>query len=321
MRVKNTALIISVFLLLASAAAHAQTAGVVTLRANSTSASGSLVPVLTWSTNPTASSCRASGGWSGNKTVAGNETLARISASTNYTLTCTWSTGSSTVSWVAPTQNTNGTALVDLAGFRVYYGTSSTSLTQTSVVNNVAARTTTINSLAPGTWYFKVRAFNASQTESTDSNVAAKAVAGATAAGTVGITITGTPPPPPPPPTGSNEVEPNNYTGQAQLVATSGTTVNGNMSSSSDGDYYRINLPAGKRLTAVMTPNSSSDYELYLYNSSGTAIAWSENGRGVAETVTVTNSGSSTVAYYVRVHYYGGGTGSTNGKYTIRLSW
>ena len=35
-------------------AAQAQTAGVVTLRANQTSGTGSLTPVLTWSTNPAA---------------------------------------------------------------------------------------------------------------------------------------------------------------------------------------------------------------------------------------------------------------------------
>ena len=190
MGVKNTGLIISVCLLLASGAAHAQTAGVVTLRANSTSATGSLVPVLTWSTNPTATSCRASSGWSGNKASAGTETLARISANTNYTLTCSWSTGSAVVSWVAPTANTDGTPLTNLAGFRVYYGTSSTSLTQSTTLNNVAARSATISSLVPGTWYFKVRAFNTSQVESTDSNLASKIVAGATAANTVSITIT-----------------------------------------------------------------------------------------------------------------------------------
>ena len=317
MSVKRALLIIALFL--GGNAVQAQTAGVVTLRANSTSASGSLTPVLTWSTNPAASSCRASGGWSGNKSTAGTETLARINASTNYTLTCSWSSGSSTVSWVAPTENTNGTSLTDLAGFRIYYGTSSTSLTQTSTVSNVAARSATIGSLAPGTWYFKVRAFNASQVESNDSNVASKVVAGASAAGNVSITITSTPTTPPA--TGSNEVEPNNYTGQAQVIGTSGTTINGTMSSSSDADYYRVSLPAGKTLSVTMTPNSSSDYEMYLYNSGGTVVSWSENGRGVAENLTVRNSGSSPVIYYVRVAYYGGGTGSTNGKYTIRLSW
>jgi hypothetical protein len=181
--------VVPLFLVVAGAA-HAQSAGVVTLRANSTSATASLVPVLTWSTNPTATSCRASGGWSGTKAAAGTATLPAINANTNYTLTCSWGTGSSTVSWVAPTQNTNGTPLTNLAGFRVYYGTSASSLTQSSTVNNVAARSATIGSLTPGTWYFKVRALNTAQVESNDSNVASKTVAGATAAKTVNITIT-----------------------------------------------------------------------------------------------------------------------------------
>ncbi len=176
-------------LLVAAGAAQAQTAGVVTLRANSTSATGSFVPVLTWSTNPAASSCRASGGWSGTRAASGTVTLPAITANTNYTLTCSWSTGSAVVSWVAPTANTNGTPLTNLAGFRVYYGTSSTSLTQSTTVNNMAARSATISPLVPGTWYFKVRAFNASQVESNDSNLASKTVAGATAANTVRIAI------------------------------------------------------------------------------------------------------------------------------------
>src|SRR5213076_1330508 len=94
--------------------AQAQT---VSLSANKTSATGSLTPVLTWSTNPVASSCAASGGWSGTKAASGSQTLTAISASTNYTLTCTWATGSSTVSWVAPTTNTDGSSLTNLAGF------------------------------------------------------------------------------------------------------------------------------------------------------------------------------------------------------------
>jgi hypothetical protein len=189
MSVKITALL-TTFFLMAAGVAHAQTAGVVTLRANSTSATGSLVPVLTWSTNPVATSCRASGGWSGTRAASGTVTLPVINASTNYTLTCSWGTGSATVSWVAPTTNTDGSALTNPAGYRVYYGPSNTSFPQSMTVNDIAARSATVSSLAPGTWYFKVRTLNTSQTESADSNIASKAVTGASAGSTVGITIT-----------------------------------------------------------------------------------------------------------------------------------
>ena len=39
-------------------------------------------------------------------------------------------TGSAVVDLTPPTQNTDGSALTDLAGMRVYYGTSASSLTQ-----------------------------------------------------------------------------------------------------------------------------------------------------------------------------------------------
>jgi len=190
---KNSVLFFVLFL--AAGAVQAQTAGVVTLRANATSATGSMVPVLTWSTSPVANSCSASGGWSGTKAASGTQTLSSISASTNYTLTCSWTTGSARVNWTIPTTNTNGSALTNLAAFRVYYGTSSTSMSQIQEINDISSTATTINSLAPGNWFFKVRAVNASQLESADSGVASKAVTGSSAASTVNITISATPPP------------------------------------------------------------------------------------------------------------------------------
>jgi len=118
-----------------------------------------------------------------------------------------------------------------------------------------------------------------------------------------------------------SETESNNTLATANGVTTAGTTVNGTMGSSSDTDYFAVQLPAGKTLSATLTPNSSSDYDLYIYNSSGTLVARSENGAGAVDGASVTNTGSTTVARYVRVVYYSGGTGSTSGKYTLKLSW
>lgn len=184
---KNTALFIVLFL--AASSVQAQTAGTITLRANATSATGNFVPVLTWSTSPVATSCTASGGWSGTKAASGTQTLPSINSNTNYALTCTWGAGSATVRWTPPTTNTDGSALTNLAAFRVYYGTSSTSLTRVSEVNDISSSATTIGGLTPATWYFKVRAVNASQVESSDSNVTSKVVTGSSAVRNVGITI------------------------------------------------------------------------------------------------------------------------------------
>ena len=118
-----------------------------------------------------------------------------------------------------------------------------------------------------------------------------------------------------------SETESNNTISTANKVTTSGTTVNGTMGSSTDTDYFSVQLPAGKTLTATMTPNSSSDYDLYIYNSAGSLLSYSENGTGSVDAATTTNTGSTTVTRYVRVVYYAGGTGSTSGKYTLKLTW
>ena len=119
-----------------------------------------------------------------------------------------------------------------------------------------------------------------------------------------------------------SESESNNTISTADAVSTSGTTVNGNMGSSTDSDYFVVQLPAGKTLTASMTPGlSTADYDLYIYNSAGTQLAYSEKSAGATDSASVTNSTTATSARYVRVKYYSGGTGSTNGKYTLNLSW
>ena len=184
---KNSSLLF--LLILVAGGVQAQTAGVVTLQANATSATGSMVPVLTWSTSPAANSCVASGGWSGTKAASGTQTLPSITTSTNYTLTCTWGSGYARVGWVAPTTNTNGSPITNLSGFRVYYGTSTSSMTQVQQVTDVGATFATVSPLASGTWYFKVKAVNSNGAESADSNITSKSVSSASAARTLGITI------------------------------------------------------------------------------------------------------------------------------------
>jgi len=127
--------------------------------------------------------------------------------------------------------------------------------------------------------------------------------------------------PPVDPPGTIAEVEPNNSRAAAQVVSTDNTTVNGTIGSTSDNDYYRVSLPAGRTLVSTLQPNASSDYDLYVYNSSGTLLGGSENGTGAADVVSVTNSGSSAVVRYIRVVRWSGGTGATNGRYTLNLNW
>jgi serine protease len=126
---------------------------------------------------------------------------------------------------------------------------------------------------------------------------------------------------PPNPPGSVAEVEPNNSRTASQSISTDNTTVNGTIGSTSDTDYYRVSLPAGATLISTLTPNASSDYDLYVYNSNGTLIGSSELGTGAVDSVTVTNTSSGALTRYIRVVRFSGGTGATNGKYTLNLNW
>ena len=84
--------------------------------------------------------------------------------------------GSATVSWAAPTQNTDGSALTNLAGFVIAYGTSAGSLSQSITVTNPSVSTFVIDSLPAGTYYFAVKAYTANGAESGLSAVASKVI-------------------------------------------------------------------------------------------------------------------------------------------------
>lgn len=77
---------------------------------------------------------------------------------------------SATLSWEAPTSNTNGTALTDLAGYRIYYGSSATDLSQNVQLKGVGVQTYVFDNLHAGTWYFAVMAVTSTGIESALSN-------------------------------------------------------------------------------------------------------------------------------------------------------
>ena len=85
-------------------------------------------------------------------------------------------TGSATLSWQAPTTNTDGAALTNLSGYRIYYGTDSSDLGETVDLKGVGVQTYVIDNLGTGTWYFAVRAITASGAESALSDVVSKTI-------------------------------------------------------------------------------------------------------------------------------------------------
>jgi hypothetical protein len=83
-------------------------------------------------------------------------------------------TASATLSWTAPTLNEDGTSLTDLAGYKLYYGTSSRDYTNSITIDNPSITTYLVDNLTPDTYYFAATAFNLSGVESRYSGEAVK---------------------------------------------------------------------------------------------------------------------------------------------------
>jgi serine protease len=117
------------------------------------------------------------------------------------------------------------------------------------------------------------------------------------------------------------EVEPNDTGSTANVVTTSGTLVAGTMATSLDNDFFTVQVPPGSTLSAMLTiADSTSDYDLYAFDSAGNLVASSNNPAGSIDALTNTNTSGAPAVYYLAVHYYTGATGPS-GQYTLKLSW
>lgn len=85
------------------------------------------------------------------------------------------SPGNVQLSWTPPTQNTDDSALSNIAGYRIYYGTDPNQLDQLIIVDK-AATSYVVENLAAATWYFAVSAYTTEAFESDTSNVVTKTV-------------------------------------------------------------------------------------------------------------------------------------------------
>ncbi|MBV9696234.1 MAG: putative Ig domain-containing protein [Gammaproteobacteria bacterium] len=106
----------------------------------------------------------------------GTSSAALAPFSINVSAAGSAGTGSATLNWVDPSKNTNGTTLTNFAGIRIYYGTSSGSLTNMIQVADTSTTSYTISNLTSGTWYFAATAYNTAGVESAKSSIDSKAV-------------------------------------------------------------------------------------------------------------------------------------------------
>ena len=84
--------------------------------------------------------------------------------------------GNVTLNWIAPTQNADGSPLTDLAGYKIFYGTSSRDYSHEIHINNPSVTTYVVDNLVPDTYYFAAKSFNSSGVESVYSGEAVRTV-------------------------------------------------------------------------------------------------------------------------------------------------
>jgi hypothetical protein len=146
---------------------------------------------LSWNSTD-ATSCVASGDWSGNKGASSSESTGTLAIDSQYALTCSGAGGSvnesvnvtvvlsnngaALLSWIPPTDNTDDSTLTDLAGYKIRYGTSPGNYSNTEIINNPGLTSFLIENLASADWYFVMTAFNDSGIESVYSTEVSKTI-------------------------------------------------------------------------------------------------------------------------------------------------
>ncbi len=112
----------------------------------------------------------------GNVTISVSDGTATASLPSFSIAVMGSSNGSATLSWTAPTMNTDGSPLTDLAGFRIHYGQASRQYSESVEIPSAGVTSVVIENLVPATWYFSVRAFTATGAESDLSSEAYKTI-------------------------------------------------------------------------------------------------------------------------------------------------
>jgi hypothetical protein len=85
--------------------------------------------------------------------------------------------GVATLSWLPPTENTDGSALTNLAGYKIYYGTEEGNYTDVITIENAGISTYVVENLPAGnTYYFVIAAFDSDGLQSEFSTVGSKTI-------------------------------------------------------------------------------------------------------------------------------------------------
>ena len=165
---------------------------VVNLSVSATNIDQGQSATLSWSSS-NATGCTVSGAWSGSRNTSGSEAVSPAVTS-SYTITCNGAGGSASdsvsvtvngppapvqdinLSWNAPVEREDGTpiSMAEIAGYRVYYGTSQGNYTNEVNINNSSTMQVTLSNLSSGTYYIVMTTFDVDGRESAYSQVVIK---------------------------------------------------------------------------------------------------------------------------------------------------
>jgi len=108
--------------------------------------------------------------------------------------------------------------------------------------------------------------------------------------------------------------EPNETLAAAAAIS-SGVVNSAAITTTTDIDYYKITITGTSDMVYNLVGPSGVDYDLFIYNSSGTQLGSSESGTA---TETVTLNGQAAGTYYIKVFGYNGANSAT--CYTIKAT-
>jgi len=106
------------------------------------------------------------------------------------------------------------------------------------------------------------------------------------------------------------EAESNDTFAKSQAITGTPTVISGTLASTADVDFYRITIPAGRRVVATLPANSAVGFGLGVYLSASQSLGQILGSPGQALSFTVSNSGTTAVTVALRVSRASGGTGS-----------
>ena len=168
-------------------AAHAQNVPTCTVSAQPATLTGSGDVTVTW-TATHATSCIASGGWSGQKDCAGGSQVLAVSQSRTFTLNVKAATGKAVARWTKITQNTDGTP-ANVTGYRLYIADAPSGLPSATAINLPATPLEYVFWRTPGNVSAGIKAVRSDSVDSALSNVASKEVLAAAATCSDSVTV------------------------------------------------------------------------------------------------------------------------------------